>query len=261
MENRYSDNNVKWITMLSLVNQPMASSRAVQSPSLPLIRFIAENCLIFFLQYSGLLFSVFTVKPLPFCLATGTSCAFIFMRGYYIVPGIFLGTVGAFFLTFHNLVGALIWGLAYSCQAVALFWVTQQFIYPTLIFYNKRMLVKFILLSCLITGITSFITLALFPWTFSLMLIVWLTHLNGLFIISTGLVTLDVYFPTFSETAKYDKRVINHFILLVIALLTIAFIHFNSMFFKFYMAHQIVFGSLFVILSLLSLSHGIKQRR
>ena len=96
----------KWQSMLTIVNQnlelqPFKTSKTpvLQFKKMVMQRSLAENLLVFFLQYIGLKLTTFSLDPSPLWLATGTACAYLFLRGYRVLPGIWLGNFAGFYRT------------------------------------------------------------------------------------------------------------------------------------------------------------------
>lgn len=156
-----------------------------------ILRFMMANILICLLQYIGLILSAF---PAPLNFATGTACAFIFLRGYYILPGIWFGC----YFAEHNIQCATV----YAVQAFLILFYSYRLISPTLIFYRYRVLIHFILLSAFLAGISAWI---LHPgdWIYY-----GLSNLNGILIISLGLVAWDAYFPQIYLLKKHNKPIV-----------------------------------------------------
>lgn len=204
----------KWQRMLAIVNQHPALLQpmlAREFKKLSVNRFLAANILVFLLQYTGLMFSTLISHPTPLWFASGTACAFIFMRGCSILPGIWLGSFCAYY--FSNSGGLL----AFSCatihmlQAFFLLWLSYRYINLTLHFYDRRTCVKFILCSAALTAIASlFLTLICYSSlqsTQTLLLLWrqwWLANFNGLVIFACALITLDTYFPQIDKLKQLN---------------------------------------------------------
>lgn len=146
-------------------------------------RLLAENVLVFLLQYTGLMFSTLSPHPAPIWFATGTACGFIMMRSPTILPGIFLGTLLAYALAHFTIYTAFIHAMAFSLQAFLFYKICHHYSILTLIFYDKKTFFKFLLISIFITGCFSLITGG------------FLANLNGILIVACALMTWDAYFP------------------------------------------------------------------
>lgn len=164
---------------------------------LVITRLLAENLLLFLLQFTGMMFSVFGPQPLPVDFAAGTAAAFIFMRGYTILPGIWLGTCCAGLLASLSLLHASTLATAYTVQTALLFCLCLRFVSPGLIFINKQLFLKFVLLC---TGLALL---------FSPLLISWQADMAGLLIVTLAISYWDNYFPEIKRWRSiYHLRVI-----------------------------------------------------
>jgi integral membrane sensor domain MASE1 len=196
----------KWHPLLAIVGeQPELLQKKLsrQFKHLLFKRIAAENILVFLLQYSGLMLSTYTPHPFPLWLAAGTACAFTFMRGYSVLPGIAFGSLFACYSAHLGLAPALYSAIIFTLQAQLMLYVCHRYISPSLIFSNRTAFIKFILFSSLLTALASFtllaVTYSLHSATNTAILKLWshwwLANLNGIFICSFSLVTLDTYFP------------------------------------------------------------------
>lgn len=205
----------KWESMLAIVNQQpeiKALTLTQQFKKLFIIRLLAENILVFLLQYSGLMFSTLCTHPSLIWFATGTSCAFIFMRGVSILPGVWLGSFIAFLLLKFTLLVSCAYASIFVLQAYALLWLHYRFISPTLIFYHATSLLLFILCSSSVTGLSSLLFAKLFYSThptnithLQCWIHYWLANLNAIIILSCALITWDAYFPQIQHVKKLKK--------------------------------------------------------
>jgi integral membrane sensor domain MASE1 len=179
-----------------------------QFTKLRLSRFLTENLFSFLLQYAGLMFSTLSTYPAPLWMASGTTCAFIFLRGYTILPGIWLGSFLAYFLTtFHWQISGYA-ATIYSLQAGVLLWLCYQLACPQLLFQQRKMFCQFIISATTITALASFALGFLHDASISThhsRLTLWLANLNGILIFSTAIVTLDAYFPQIETLKKISK--------------------------------------------------------
>ena len=197
----------QWQRMLAIVSQhpdQLQSNLASQFKKLFLRRLLVENTIVFLLQYTGLMISTLQSPFSPLWLASGTACAFIFLRGYSIVPGIWLGSFSAYYLA-HSGIG-LACGAAtvLSLQAVMLLWICFRFIGPTLIFYRKLVFVKFIFCCSVLTAMTSLILAILCFSSIQFWLQWWLADLGGILILSCAVIAWDMYFTQLDALKKLN---------------------------------------------------------
>lgn len=209
----------KWQRVFNIVSQHpdlLNQNINLQMRRLFLSRLLAENILVFLLQYMGLMFSTLTPTPFPLWFATGTSCAFIFLRGSTILPGVWLGSFFAYSMA-HSGVGiALGSATVFVCQAQALLYLNYRFIYPSLLFYRISELFKFAIASAIVAAMAVLILEIMYVYTLQneidilhLWLQWWLANLNAIFIIATALVTADAYFPQVQELKKFNKLILS----------------------------------------------------
>lgn len=176
-----------------------------------MMRLISENTLVLLLQYTGLMFSTLLPYPTPIWFASGTACAFIFLRGYSILPGIYLGSFLAYALTKINLLTAMGCATVHTVQAFALLWFSYRYISPTIVFVNLHKWLRFIFLCSILTAITSLILVCLNGSTakesmwWNIWLETWLANLNGVLILSCAIVTWDMYFPQMHAVQAMNK--------------------------------------------------------
>jgi hypothetical protein len=188
----------KWFAMLTIVNQhsSLLQSNLTRSfKKLCFRRLLAENILVFLLQYTSLMFNTSLIW-----FATGTSCAFLFLRGSRILPSMWMGNFLACFLATHHAIFASGFATVYTLQAFLLLWCCYRYISPTLIFYRKKTYLKFIFCSGILTAMTSMI---LFPFSLQ----AWLANWNGILVISIGLLTLDAFFPEAYALKNIHKKI------------------------------------------------------
>jgi len=175
-------------------------------------RLITENIFVLLLQYMGLKLTTLTLYPTPIWFASGTACAFIFMRGYSILPGIWLGTFIAYALVIgHGLYAATL----FSLQALLLLFLTRRFIAPLPTFNIG----KFIFCSSIITALCSFLLAS------SHFLLSYFANLNGVLIIGIGLIAFDTYFPEIDALKKQYQILLALFFGTLLTLV-VAFAHF-----------------------------------
>ncbi|GEM_PF-2503689 len=182
-----------------------------QAFKLTLMRRISENGLVFLLQYSGLLLCTVTDKPLLVWFATGSACGFAFLRGYSILLGVWLGSLAAYLSAGAPFYLALDAAIIYSAQTAGLLYVIRRYCGATLLFSTLTALLKFLLCAILIVSAASislfFLSLRVAAITpsFSVCLQWIFANLNGLFVFSTALLTLDAYFPQWSSFKLNNK--------------------------------------------------------
>jgi hypothetical protein len=195
----------KWQRMFAIVNQHSTSQPdlARQFQKLFLQRALAENFLVFLLQYSGLMLSTLSAHVTPLWLASGTASAFIFLRGASVLPGIFIGCFFACLMAKSGVTVALDCALIFSLQAWLLLVVSHRFISPTLIFYQKKIFAKFIFASAILAALGG-LAFEYFCYSDLSVLQCWLANLNGILIFSFALITLDSYFPQIDNLRKIN---------------------------------------------------------
>lgn len=153
-------------------------------------RFIAENLLLLLLQAMGMKFSVLSNPPLPVDFAAGTAAAFIFMRGYTILPGIWLGSFLACLLSGWTLSASNLLASGYALQTALFFFLCLRLVSPGLIFLTGKIFLRFALLC-------AFLALL-----FSQLLLSWQADLAGLLIVTLAITHWDMYFPEINEWRK-----------------------------------------------------------
>ncbi|MHB1947756.1 MAG: MASE1 domain-containing protein [Gammaproteobacteria bacterium] len=205
----------KWQRVFNIVSQHpdfLQQNINLQMQRLFLSRLLAENILAFLLQYMGLMFSTLTPTPFPLWFAAGTSCAFIFLRGSTILPGIGLGSFFAYYMANSGISIALGSATVFVCQAQALLWISYRLIYPSLLFYKTTELFTFFFFSALVAAISVFLLVTMYIYTLpnpidvlQLWLQWWLADLDGILIIASALVTADAYFPQIQDLRKLNK--------------------------------------------------------
>lgn len=192
-------NNDKWASMISAISQYPASpiNLSRQFNTLVINRLIWENALLFLLQYMGLMLSTITEAYTPVWLASGTACAFVFLRGVTVLPGIFLGSFFAYFFAKVGLHTALVFACIFTMQPVLLLLISYRYISPILIFHRLDVLVKFIICLALVASLTSYLYLkACFPiFSIELFTECFLANCIGIISIACAIITWDMYFP------------------------------------------------------------------
>lgn len=180
-----------------------------QYKKLRIVRLLSENILVFLLQYMACTMNLLSSHYFIVSLATGTSCAFIFLRGYTILPAIWFGCFSAF----YSMMGYFLWSLSvatlYTGQAWLLLILSYRFINPSLIFYRTFTFFKFVFATSALTAFFSYILIYCYTLFFSnnalsfiFWLETWLANLTGIFILSVSLITWDAFFPHLNNLAQ-----------------------------------------------------------
>jgi hypothetical protein len=243
--------------LTTLINQRqilVQPDLAYQFRKMVLQRLLAGNMLAFLIQFIGLKISTLDSALTPLWVASGTAAALIFLRGSRILPGIGLGSFAAYYFSNSGLLQALECASLLTLQAYALLRLCYRYVSPSLIFYQRKLFIIFMLFSTLITGIISYcLMLISYPFILSdliqtaLWLHWWLANLNGLIIFACAIMTWDAYFP---QTYQIKKH------------LTSLVLFFGSMiclFFAFLLVHQI-FSMLFLAMTLFLLIIKISMK-
>jgi len=170
-------------------------------------RIILENIIAFLLQYIGIMMHTMSPGIAPVWFDTGTACAYTFMRGYTVLPGIWLASILACYTASSGIVVASLCASLLVLQAFLLVFVTRCYIGPTLLFYRLKTLAAFIITSGIITAT---ITMALLficfsSQNFQLGCQSWLANLNGVLIFGSALIIWDTYFPSGFAGMRYGK--------------------------------------------------------
>ncbi len=219
--------------MLAIVNQDATIGQvnlSAQFKKLVMLRFLTENTLAFLFQYMGLMFfdglNPSVIAPLWF--ASGAVSAYIFMRGYSILPGILLGGVAAYFFTTHYILYAGISAVIDAMQAFLLLCVCYRYIYPAMVFASLKKLIHFILYCLLLTAITSAMHVLVFQELLHKVISVedwlqwWLGNLDGILIFGCAIAAWDSYFPQIDDFKKNNKwELIFYYGFLLIIIITI----------------------------------------
>lgn len=208
-------NAEKWNRILHIVNQHphlVQPNLTWQLKKLFIQRLITENLFIFILQYIGLTLSTLSTHLSIMWLATGTACAYIFLRGYSVFPGIWLGTFSAYFLAKSGFWVAFGCATVLSLQVFLILWFNYRYLSPTLIFYRLLTFAQFIVFTFIITGIASMVFLCICYSSmshqydpFQLWLQWWFANFNAILIFSCALITFDAYFLDFSTITQWKK--------------------------------------------------------
>ena len=203
--------------MLNLVNQKVGLldlNLKSQYQRLFFKRFLISNLFVFLIQVIGLNLNVYYLFKSPLWFFTGTACAFIFLQGYRVFPGIFLGNLLGFYLAKIGFWLAFGCAAAISLQAVLLFWFCQNHGIPSLIFYRKQDFFKFLLFSLALTGICSILLVFICHLyepevgiTLQLWLRWWLGNLNAILIFASAIISWDAYFTDFYSQTNLKNKV------------------------------------------------------
>jgi len=212
--------NSKWQQMLAIVNQNrdhVQTDLVKRYNKLFLSRLLAENTLVFLLQYIGLMLCTLGPNPTPLWLATGTACGFIFMRGYSVLPGIWLGSFCAYWSARVGSHIAIYAATIYALQAFLILYISYRSICPTLIYYKQSLLAKFLALTSIITALASFaLVMTCYPtFSFPIWLQWWLANLTGIFVFSFALISLDAFFPQMEDLRETNKLSLAIYTLLI----------------------------------------------
>lgn len=200
----YPANHNKWQQMLAIISKHPQQIQPSQK-NLIFVRLFIENFLVFAFQYTGLMLSVIHSR-MPIQLATGTACAFLFLRSYAILPGIWLGSFLAYFIAHAAITVCLLYASLFTLQIAMIFVVCCRSNIPTLIFYDKKNLFTFLIYIAGITGLYHLNN----PTQ-------WLANINGILVISVALVTFDAFFPQINALKKQNKLIIAIPLMLLIA--------------------------------------------
>jgi integral membrane sensor domain MASE1 len=184
----------KWLRMSSIVAQYPAISLVSQYKYLVIKRLIVGNIFACLLQYICLMTSTLLPTTSLAWLATGVACGMLFLRGYRVLTGIWLGCFFTYYLASHQLILSCLCATVFAMQAYLLTWITRRYISPLLVFYHVNKLLIFSLVSAGLTAITSFILIWLCDQPFSLWLEWWLANFNGVLIVSIAWVATDTFY-------------------------------------------------------------------
>jgi integral membrane sensor domain MASE1 len=164
-------------------------------------RFIAVNILTLLMQYIGLTISTLSSLYSPLWLASGTACAFVFLRGASVLPGIWLGSFLAYLMANIGMLAAAACATILTLQAYLILVLSYRYISRTLIFYQTKRLLRFIFLAAAITAMSSYaliiIAISKLPSNINVLSVYlqwWLANFNGLIIFAFAIVTWDAFF-------------------------------------------------------------------
>lgn len=215
----------KWQRMADIVNQHGEPEPTEwQFKKLCASRLLVENILTFLLQYIGLtLVDGLTSQTLiPLWFASGTACAFVFMRGLSVLPGIFLGCFSAYYLSTHLFAQSSASAAIDTVQAFLLFWFSHRYISPTLIFYTVRKWMQFVICSFIVTAISTLALLFFHHRLHNVELSIswWLGNLSGVLVFALTILTWDFYYLQMDDIQKINKlKIISYYGLLFVSVL------------------------------------------
>lgn len=210
----------KWHDLLAIVNQyPNFQKNKFVNEQFKLvaIRFITENIFIFLLQYTGLMFSTLSTGMNPVWISSGTACAFLLLRGYAILPGIWLGTFFAFYPN-TTFISALIAASIFTLQPCLILILTYRLMKcPMPNISSGRSVCAFMLICVLTSAISSVLLISIFHTNHpvSSFLQWWLANFSGTIVYTIAIITWDTYFS--DEVYPQSKSI--YFILVIMTIL------------------------------------------
>lgn len=185
-----------------------------------LSRVFAENILVLLLQYTGLMFS--TVSPGPVWFASGTAYAFILMRGPAILPGIWLGSVLAYYSAGAGWLTASLCATVFSAQALFLLYYQYRYVGPSLVMERAKVFFRFLPGLILITVFSSCCLVDRNLWLQG-----WLANLDGVLVVGSAIMTWDIYFPQMNELKQLNKILLG-VVYGSVVLLTLLLFYYNT---------------------------------
>ncbi len=203
-----------WRRMASLVASLPASSVHVKQEyyGLVLRRFLFHNWVVFFLQYAGLLFTTLASTASPVWFAGGTGCAFIFLRGYQVVPGLWLGSLLAYHSAGLSVGRASLCALVLALQALLLVKLCYRSSILSLAFFQRSGFYLFLAYSAVVTSVASALLTLLcvpllqHPSTYTTVFLEWwLANFNGSVLVSCALFTWDAFVPDLRKLKQAAK--------------------------------------------------------
>ena len=187
----------RWQHMLAILSErdPLFSSHFHSDTKLVISRRFTENAFVLLLQYMGIMFSTLTPHPAPLYFAAGTGCAFLFLRGVSILPGILTGSLLAYVLAGIAFMTAMNLAVIDVLQAGILYWIACRYIQPTLVFYQLK---RYLLWLACLMFITACMSLARITVIHHMTMHAWLQNnlcnMNGVLIVGTSIMTFNFYF-------------------------------------------------------------------
>lgn len=224
---REANTKDKWESMISAISQYPATSPinlSRQFNKIVISRLIWENALLFLLQYMGLMFSAITDTYTPVWLASGTACAFVFLRGLTVLPGIFLGGFFAYSFAHVGMPVAFICASIFTLQPALLLIISYRYISPILIFQRVDLLIKFLICLAVIASLTSYIYLRTCLSLFSMELFTECVLANciGILSVACAITAWDLYFPQINSI-KITRKLSLIYGLFIVCIITSLF--------------------------------------
>jgi hypothetical protein len=164
-------------------------------------RFMTENILIMLLQYMGLSLTTLSDHPTLIWPASGAACAFAFLRGYSILPGLFLGSFLAYFFGHALLFISWQCAILLTIQTASLLFFSYRYVSPMLFYYSPYRFLSFVSICSIVTLAMSFFMILICRKQLPHLsfqidgLIWWLANLNGILLFAFGIVAWDLAFP------------------------------------------------------------------
>jgi len=217
----------KWRRMQELLisNNTISVATPISYYKLSCFRWLIANAIVFIFQSTGLSISTLQQDVLPLWFASGAACAFIFMRGAGILPGIWLGSYFAYYSAGANMLVAFSSASIWAMQAYLLLLFSCRCLTPTLIFRKRYSLFIFITFSSVLAGVTAYFlmlvsrqSILLLGDSTQLCLSWWLSNLNGILILGLAIYTWDYYFPQLSDLTHRKKIQIAIYALIIMLL-------------------------------------------
>ena len=194
--------NTEWQRVSAIIAQYPAIDLTRQYKYLIIKRFIAANVFVFLLQYIGLMISTLLPVPSPLWFASGAASAMIFLRGYRVSAGIWLGSFVAYYFSSYQFFLSFACSSVFTAQAILLTWMTRRYIQPSIVFYRISNLLKFCACSGVLTAVSSVILIWLCQQSYILWPVWWLANLNGISIVAIALVSADTFFTADGKLRK-----------------------------------------------------------
>lgn len=206
--------SAKWQLMQLIVNQSTVPvpSNTCQTPQqftrLRIKRLFADNLLVFLMQYIGLKSSTFALAPSPLWLATGSSCAYLFLRGTGVLPGIWLGSLFGFYFENTGVTLSLECASVLTLQALVLLQFSYRYLKPTLIWTSQRTFINYLFTAMLTATISLIVVEICYPIVshhesfFHYWVKWWLANFNGIVILSSAMLTWDAYASSVQSIKK-----------------------------------------------------------
>lgn len=210
-------NMSKWLQLNKILNEANQCHRneaKYHNVILVAGRLLAENIIVMLLQYIGLAFTLLVTPLTPIWLAAGTATAFMFMRGYSIIPGIWIGTLLAY-APVDGLDIAILFACTFAFQSAMLLYFNHRIGIPTLTFSSITQFIKF----AFITGLITLLCVSTFPLLAKLLIHLdqfpkllwlhwWVADCNGILTISTAIIAWDTYFPDLINQNRFKKFIL-----------------------------------------------------